>query len=56
MRSLLKASPILVLVLLGLTHLFTTSAISLVARTFCLVSVVVFVGTALFGLASKLRA
>jgi hypothetical protein len=54
MRSFLKASPILALVLLGLTRLFTTSAVSVAARTFCLVSVVVFVGAALFGLVSKL--
>jgi len=56
MRYSLKVSPILGLVFLGLIQLFTTSAISVVARTFCLVSVVVFAGTALFGLASKLRA
>jgi hypothetical protein len=56
MRTFLRASPILALVLVGLTQLLTTSAISVVARTFCLVSVVIFAGTALFGLASKLRA
>jgi hypothetical protein len=55
MRSFLKMSPIPALVVLGLTQLFTTSVVSVVARTFCLVSVVVFVGTSLFGLASKLR-
>jgi hypothetical protein len=55
MRNLLKASPILALLLMGLSPLFLASAISVVARTFCLVSVVVFAGTAVFGLASKLR-
>jgi hypothetical protein len=56
MRKVLKASPILVLIVVGLAPLFTPSAISVIARTFCLTSVVVFAGTALFGLASKLRA
>jgi hypothetical protein len=56
MRHVLKLSPFLALVLLGLTPLFLTSAISVVARTFCVVSVVIFAITALFGLVGKLRA
>jgi hypothetical protein len=55
MRTLATAA-ILAITLVGLTQLCTTSAISVVARTFCLVAVVVFAGVALFGLASKLRA
>ena len=56
MRRFLRTSPILALIIVGLAPLFTPSAISVIARTFCLASVVVFAGTALFGLASKLRA
>jgi len=47
---------IIAIALLGFTQLCTTSAISVVARTFCLVAVVVFAAVALFGLAIKLRA
>jgi hypothetical protein len=55
MRVLTTAA-IIAISMLGLTQLCTTSAISVVARTFCLVAVSVFAGVALFGLASKLRA
>jgi len=55
MRALTTAV-IIAMALLGLTQLCTTSAVSVVARTFCLSAVVVFVGVALLGLASKLRA
>jgi hypothetical protein len=54
MRILITAV-IIAMGLLGLTQLCTTSVISVVARTFCLVAVLVFAGAALFGLASKLR-
>ena len=58
MRHLVTAAVIALglLGLLGLTQLFITSAISVVARAFCSVAVVVFAGLALFGLASKFRA
>lgn len=55
MRMLVTAATIAI-ALLGATQLCTTAAIALVARTFCLVAVVVFVAVALLGLASKLRA
>jgi hypothetical protein len=55
MRHLVTAV-VIALGLLGLTQLFITSAISVVARAFCSVAVVVFAGLALFGLASKFRA
>jgi hypothetical protein len=53
---ILTAAAMMAITLLGITQLCTTSTISIVARTFCLVAVVVFAGVALFGLASKLRA
>ncbi len=40
---------------LALVGLLATNAISSVAQAFCLVSVTVFAGTSLFGLAAKLR-
>jgi len=55
MRSL-KGVLIAALVVLALVALFATNAIAMLAQVFCLVSVVVFVGTSLFGLAAKLRA
>ena len=55
MRHLVTAA-VIALGLLGLAQLFMTTAISVVARTFCSVAVVVFAGLALFGLASKFRA
>lgn len=42
-------------VVLGVTTLFTSNAMSVVAGVFCVASVVVFVAAALFGLATKLR-
>lgn len=51
-----KFASISIVVLLGLTRLFTTSAISVVAEVFCVASVVVFAAAAVFGLATKLRA
>ncbi|MGB7731157.1 MAG: hypothetical protein WBL50_24265 [Candidatus Acidiferrum sp.] len=55
MRILIAAT-IMAMALLGMTQLFTTSVISVLARTFCMVAVLVFAGVALFGLATKLRA
>ncbi len=55
MRILIAAT-IMGMALLGMTQLFTTSVISVLARTFCTVAVLVFAGVALFGLATKLRA
>jgi hypothetical protein len=46
---------IAVLIALVLVGLLATNAIATVAQLFCLVSVVVFAGTSLFGLAAKLR-
>jgi hypothetical protein len=40
---------------LGLTQLFTTSVISVLAQTFCTVAVLVFAAVALYGLATRLR-
>jgi uncharacterized membrane protein len=51
-----KFALLAIAVALGLTSLFTTNAISGVAEVFCVVSVLVFACTALFGLATKLRA
>jgi hypothetical protein len=51
-----KFALLAIVVALGLTSLFTTNAISVVAEVFCLASVSVFACTALFGLATKLRA
>jgi hypothetical protein len=56
MMRILTTAAIIAIALLGFTQLCTTSAISVVARTFCLFAVVVFTGVAVFGLASKLRA
>jgi len=44
-----------ILVALVLMGLLVTSAFAAVAQAFCLVSVAVFAGTSLFGLAAKLR-
>jgi hypothetical protein len=52
----LKGVLIAALSALALIALFATNAIAMLAQVFCLVSVVVFVGTSLFGLAAKLRA
>jgi hypothetical protein len=43
------------LIALVLVALLATNAIATVAQLFCLVSVVVFAATSLFGLAAKLR-
>jgi hypothetical protein len=53
---ILTTAAIIAMALLGMTQLFTTTAISMLARTFCLVAVLVFAVVALFGLATKLRA
>lgn len=55
MRSL-KGALIAALVALVLIALLATNAIATLAQVFCQFSVVVFVGTSLFGLAAKLRA
>ena len=52
----LKGVLIAALTALALIALFATNAIAMLAQVFCLFSVVVFVGTSLFGLAAKLRA
>jgi len=52
----LKAIIVATLIALALVGLLATNAIASVAQIFCLVSVVVFAGTSLFGLAAKLRA
>jgi len=54
MRTL-KAIIVAALIALALVGLLATNAIATVAQAFCLVSVVVFAGTSLFGLAAKLR-
>jgi uncharacterized membrane protein len=51
-----KFALLAIAVALGLTSLFMTNAISVLAEVFCVVSVLVFACTALFGLATKLRA
>ncbi|HUL35639.1 MAG TPA: hypothetical protein VL128_17280 [Candidatus Eisenbacteria bacterium] len=55
MRTL-KAIFAAALIALALVGLLATNAIASVAQTFCMISVVVFAGTSLFGLAAKLRA
>ena len=55
MRNL-KAIVVATLIALALVGLFATNAIANIAQSFCTISVIVFVGTSLFGLAAKLRA
>ena len=55
MRNLREIS-VTALVALALAGLLATNAIATVAQLFCLISVVIFAATALFGLAAKLRA
>ncbi|HEY1472336.1 MAG TPA: hypothetical protein VGF61_25075 [Candidatus Acidoferrum sp.] len=55
MRNL-KALLTVTLSVLALMLLLATNAIASVAQVFCFVSVAVFVGASLFGLALKLRA
>ena len=55
MRNL-KTVLMATLIGLALVGLLATNAIATVAQLFCMISVTVFVGTALFGLAVKLRA
>jgi hypothetical protein len=45
-----------VLIAIALVGLLATNAIAMIAQSFCLLSVVVFAATSLFGLAAKLRA
>jgi hypothetical protein len=45
-----------VLIAIALVGLLATNAIATIAQLFCLLSVVVFAATSLFGLAAKLRA
>jgi len=52
----LKGVLIAALIAVALIALFATNAMAMLAQVFCLFSVVVFVGTSLFGLAAKLRA
>lgn len=54
MRTL-KAIFAAILIALALVGLLATNAIASVAQAFCTISVVVFAGTSLFGLAAKLR-
>jgi len=54
MRNL-KVIVVATLIALALVGLFATNAIATVAQSFCTVSVIVFAGTSLFGLAAKLR-
>ncbi len=51
-----KFALLAVAIVLGVTTLFTSNAISVVAEAFCVVSVVVFAAAALFGLATKFSA
>jgi hypothetical protein len=51
-----KFALLAITLVLGLTTLFTSNAISIVAEVFCVVSVVVFAAAALFGLATKFSA
>jgi hypothetical protein len=51
-----KFGLIAIFVALGLTRIFTTDAISVIATVFSVSSILVFSGAALFGLATKLRA
>jgi hypothetical protein len=53
---ILTTAGIMAMAVLGMTQLCTTSVISVLARTFCMVAVLVFATVALFGLATKLRA
>ena len=54
MRTL-KAVIVAVLIIFALVGLLATNAIATLAQAFCLVSVAVFAGTSLLGLAAKLR-
>jgi hypothetical protein len=54
MRNL-KAIVVAALIALALVGLFATNAIATLAQSFCTISVIVFAGTSLFGLAAKLR-
>ncbi len=52
-----KFALLALLLLLGLTRLFTTTNVmSIVAEVFCISAVIIFAAAALFGLATKLRA